>query len=252
MICVNHVSVGERLLPLSFKIEAGEVLHVVGPNGSGKSTLLSAIAGVTDEGMQGELVIDERAVLSLPIVEQAHYRAYLTQQSRPVFNVDVFQFLILSLPKGVLVESSVAQEALNVIVNSLELEDKLHRSVHTLSGGEWQRVRIAGVCLQVFPSLNPYAKLLLLDEPAAPLDIGQQNLLHSLVASLSEKGLAIVIANHDLNVSLKHADKVLLLNKGVAESFGAASDVLTAERLSQTYKARIRRVTIDEGEILVM
>ncbi|MGR5470377.1 ATP-binding cassette domain-containing protein, partial [Vibrio astriarenae] len=106
---------------------------------------------------------------------QAHLRGYLCQQSRPAFNIDVFQYLALSLPSGTnIADSNITQskvrDALNMVVALVQLQDKLHRSIQTLSGGEWQRVRLAGVCLQVWRTINPFSQLLILDEPAAPLD----------------------------------------------------------------------------------
>lgn len=76
-------------------------------------------------------------------------------------------------------------------------------------------MRLAGSCLQIWPSLNPYAKLLILDEPAAPLDIAQEGLLYSLIQQVAAKGITVIMANHDLNRSLRHADKVLLLSQGL-------------------------------------
>ena len=95
MMHVKYIAVGSRLLPLSFECKPGEVVHVVGPNGSGKSTLLGAISGTLTqrESMSGEVVIEGKDLLAIPLSEQAHLRGYLCQQSRPAFNVYVFQFL---------------------------------------------------------------------------------------------------------------------------------------------------------------
>lgn len=172
MIHVNSLSVGSRLLPLSFSVDKGEVLHVVGPNGSGKSTLLTAIAGLLD--FEGDAAIFDLDVKSSSIESLASYRGFLSQSDRPAFNLEVSQYLSLSLPSSVQRLDDAVEQAVKELVDVLELEDKLHRSIHQLSGGEWQRVRLCAICLQIWPSLNPYAKLLILDEPAAPLDIGQK------------------------------------------------------------------------------
>lgn len=250
---VKHMSVGSRLLPLSFECKAGEIVHVVGPNGSGKSTLLAAISGTLShrEGMSGEVYVGNKNLLTLPLSEQAHVRGYLCQQSRPAFNVDVFQYLALSLPSGAEIANIKVRDAVNMVVELVQLQDKLHRSIQTLSGGEWQRVRLAGVCLQVWRTINPFSQFLILDEPAAPLDIAQEGLLYQLINAMAAQGIGVLVANHDLNRTLKHADKVLLLNNGVLHSSGNADTVLTEEALGEVFNTQVKKVIVDEQPYLI-
>lgn len=250
---VKHMSVGSRLLPLSFECKAGEIVHVVGPNGSGKSTLLAAISGTLShrEGMSGEVYVGDKNLLTLPLSEQAHVRGYLCQQSRPAFNVDVFQYLALSLPSGAEIADIKVRDAVNMVVELVQLQDKLHRSIQTLSGGEWQRVRLAGVCLQVWRTINPFSQFLILDEPAAPLDIAQEGLLYQLINAMAAQGIGVLVANHDLNRTLKHADKVLLLNNGVLHSSGSADTVLTEEALGEVFNTQVKKVIVDEKPYLI-
>ncbi len=250
---VKHMSVGSRLLPLSFECKAGEIVHVVGPNGSGKSTLLAAISGTLShrDGMSGEVYVGKKNLLTLPLSEQAHVRGYLCQQSRPAFNVDVFQYLALSLPSGAEIADIKVRDAVNMVVELVQLQDKLHRSIQTLSGGEWQRVRLAGVCLQVWRTINPFSQFLILDEPAAPLDIAQEGLLYQLINAMAAQGIGVLVANHDLNRTLKHADKVLLLNNGVLHSSGNADTVLTEEALGEVFNTQVKKVIVDEQPYLI-
>ncbi|EGR0147918.1 vitamin B12 ABC transporter ATP-binding protein BtuD [Vibrio sp. Vb2110] len=253
MMHVKHMSVGSRLLPLSFECKAGEIVHIVGPNGSGKSTLLAAISGTLShrEGMSGEVYVGNKNLLTLPLSEQAHVRGYLCQQSRPAFNVDVFQYLALSLPSGAEIADIKVRDAVNMVVELVQLQDKLHRSIQTLSGGEWQRVRLAGVCLQVWRTINPFSQFLILDEPAAPLDIAQEGLLYQLINAMAAQGIGVLVANHDLNRTLKHADKVLLLNNGVLHSSGNADTVLTEEALGEVFNTQVKKVIVDEQPYLI-
>ncbi|MEH0721769.1 vitamin B12 ABC transporter ATP-binding protein BtuD [Vibrio alginolyticus] len=253
MMYVKHMSVGSRLLPLSFECKAGEIVHIVGPNGSGKSTLLAAISGTLShrDGMSGEVYVGNKNLLTLPLSEQAHVRGYLCQQSRPAFNVDVFQYLALSLPSGAEIADIKVRDAVNMVVELVQLQDKLHRSIQTLSGGEWQRVRLAGVCLQVWRTINPFSQFLILDEPAAPLDIAQEGLLYQLINAMAAQGIGVLVANHDLNRTLKHADKVLLLNNGVLHSSGSADTVLTEEALGEVFNTQVKKVIVDEQPYLI-
>ena len=139
----------------------------------------------------------------------------------------------------------------NMVVELVQLQDKLHRSIQTLSGGEWQRVRLAGVCLQVWRTINPFSQFLILDEPAAPLDIAQEGLLYQLINAMAAQGIGVLVANHDLNRTLKHADKVLLLNNGVLHSSGSADTVLTEEALGEVFNTQVKKVIVDEQPYLI-
>ncbi|WP_172564355.1 vitamin B12 ABC transporter ATP-binding protein BtuD [Vibrio navarrensis] len=250
---VNHIGVGHRLLPLSFQCQAGEKVYLVGPNGSGKSTLLSALSGVLSrrDGGQGEVQLDTVSLLTLPLTEQARFRAYLSQQAKPAFHIDVYQMLALSLPAGCKPSDSHVKQAVAQLSALLQLEDKLHRRVQTLSGGEWQRVRLAAVCLQVWRELNPFSQLLLLDEPAAPLDVAQEKWLYQLIDVIAAQGITVVVANHDLNRVCQHADKVLLLNQGVMEAYGTPEQVMTVEHLQKVFRTSVKKVMVDDNPYLI-
>ncbi|OIQ26282.1 vitamin B12 ABC transporter ATP-binding protein BtuD [uncultured Vibrio sp.] len=249
MIQINSIKVESRVLPLSFECKAGEILHVVGPNGSGKSTLLSAIAGVLP--FTGSVSIGSLDVRSASLDTLAQYRAYLSQSARPAFNLAVFQYLALSVPKCCQLDDENVQKALETLTGLVDIEDKLHRSIHHLSGGEWQRVRLAAICLQVWPSLNPHAKLLILDEPGAPLDIGQQALLYQLIDEVAHQGLCVIMANHDLNRALKHADSAVLLNNGIMQKVGKVEEVLDPTLLSDVFQTTVKKVEIDQQSYLL-
>ena len=134
MIQIKSLSVGSRLLPLSFNLKPGQVTHVIGPNGSGKSTLLEAISGI-GEGYAGEVMWADRTLSSFSLQDLSLQRAYLSQNARPAFNLEVFQFLALSLPSSVNLNSAIVSEVLTEVSEMLEISDKLHRSIQTLSGG---------------------------------------------------------------------------------------------------------------------
>ncbi|ENM5738949.1 vitamin B12 ABC transporter ATP-binding protein BtuD [Vibrio mimicus] len=243
MIRVNSLQVDSRLLPLSLSANAGEVWHVIGPNGSGKSTFLAALAGLTT--FSGSIQIDELEVGEASLSELALHRAYLAQNDKPSFQLQVFQYLALSIPASIAIDSPEVASEIDEISRLLNIDDKLHRSIHQLSGGEWQRVRLAGSCLQVSPALNPSARLLIWDEPAAPLDIAQESLLYRLIERMAGQGLTIIMANHDLNRTLRHADKVLMLKNGVLYRAGCAEEVLNQEALQDVFGTSIRRVELE-------
>ncbi len=103
---------------------------------------------------------------------------------------------------------------LSDIAARLGLDNKLGRPVNQLSGGEWQRVRLAAVILQIDPLSNSAGQLLLLDEPMNSLDVAQQAALDRLLHELSAAGIAVVMSSHDLNHTLRHAGQSWLLCQG--------------------------------------
>ncbi|ELR63822.1 Vitamin B12 ABC transporter, ATPase component BtuD [Photobacterium marinum] len=246
---VKNLAMPPRLLPVSFSIDAGEIVHLIGPNGSGKSTALSMLSGLFDG--DGEINLLGKPIADYDLQMLARMRCYLAQQDRPAFSVGVYHYLSLALSALTEAVPEKIQEALDEVCQALNIADKLTRNIQQLSGGEWQRVRLAAACLQVWPTLNPEAKLLLLDEPAAALDIGQEAAMYKLIRMMAGKGIAVVMANHDLNRSLREADKVMLLKNGSCVAKGAPDDVMTVERLEQTFVTRVQRVEHDGKSCLI-
>jgi vitamin B12 transport system ATP-binding protein len=245
----KNLAMPPRLLPVSFTIDAGEIVHFIGPNGSGKSTAISMLSGLF-EG-QGEITFMDQPLSDYDLPSLARMRCYLSQQDRPAFSVAVYHYLALSLSALNNPQADHVQQALDEICQALNITDKLNRNIQTLSGGEWQRVRLAAACLQVWPAINPEATLLILDEPAAALDIGQEAAMYKLVRRMAEQGIAVVMANHDLNRTLREADKVLLLNNGSCVVKGRPSDVMTVEQLESTFATQVQRIEHEGRSCLI-
>ena len=140
---------------------------------------------------------------------------------------------------------------LNEVAAALGLDDKLTRQANQLSGGEWQRVRLAAVILQIHPAGNPHGRMLLLDEPMSGLDVAQQAALDTLLSALCRKGIAIVMSSHDLNHTLRHAHRVWLLARGKLIASGTCDNVLTAANLASAYHMSFRRLDIEGHKMLI-
>ncbi|MFQ1678698.1 vitamin B12 ABC transporter ATP-binding protein BtuD [Pantoea dispersa] len=224
----------------------GERVHVVGPNGAGKSTLLTALAGLLDA--EGQLTLAGQPLRSWSGAALAQQRAWLPQQQPAPAALPVWHYLRLHSPPG----GDNAQATLTDLQQQLGLQDKLTRPLAQLSGGEWQRVRLAAVVLQIHPAINPRGALLILDEPLTALDIAQQRAVDKLLLQLSEAGIAIIASGHDLNHSLRHADRVWLMHQGRVVSQGRAREVLTAERLAPLYQAEFVQLETPQGPLLYL
>ncbi|WP_330959437.1 vitamin B12 ABC transporter ATP-binding protein BtuD [Photobacterium sp. 53610] len=241
---VDNIAFDTRLLPLSFSVRRGEIVHFIGPNGSGKSTAIQCLSGLFHGS--GQVMLAGEALSSMDLHDMARYRSYLPQQDKPGFAVGVYQYLRLAVSAIPDAEAERVHQAILEICRRLSIEDKLSRHIQQLSGGEWQRVRLAAACLQIWPELHSEGRLLLLDEPATALDIGQEAALYRLLAELSEQGIAVVMANHDLNRALRHADSVIILKQGSCVGKGTPEQVMTVECLEQTFETTVEQVHLHD------
>ena len=232
-----------RLEPVTCDINSGEILHLVGPNGAGKSTLLARMAGLTTG--PGQITLLEHALVDWSPASLAHRRSYLVQQQVPPFAMPVWHYLMLHL------HDKQHTALLEEVAAALGLEDKLSRHASQLSGGEWQRVRLAAVILQIHPAGNPHGRMLLLDEPMSGLDVAQQAALDRLLHELSAAGIAVVMSSHDLNHTLRHAGQSWLLCQGEAIACGETAEVLNEENLTAAYAIPFQRVEV-AGHIMLI
>lgn len=243
LMLLEDVAESHRLGPLSGEIRAGEILHLVGPNGAGKSTLLARMAGLTTG--PGRIYFSGSVLESWSATKLALHRAYLAQQQNPPFAMPVWHFLSLHQP------DKTRTDLLSKMAESLGLADKLERPANQLSGGEWQRVRLAAVVLQIDPESNPHGQLLLLDEPMNSLDVAQQNALDRILSHLCQQGIAVVMSSHDLNHTLHHAHRAWLLKQGKLLAGGPREDVLTPPNLALAYGLNFRRLDIEGHRMLI-
>ncbi len=134
---LQDVEAAGRLAPFSAAFRAGEIVHLVGPNGAGKSTLLTRMAGLSDG--PGTVHFNGRLLDEWPARELARRRGYLSQHQTPPFAMPVWHYLALHM------QQQGDSARLSDIAARLGLDNKLGRPVNQLSGGEWQRVRLAAV-----------------------------------------------------------------------------------------------------------
>lgn len=242
------VELGGR--PVVDRVEAvvapGEWLALIGPNGAGKTTLLRAIARLVP--FAGSIVVDGRSTSEMQRAVLSRLLAVVPQDpfTPPWMTVSEYVLLGRTPHLGPLAKEGLRdREAAARALERLDLLEFRERRLGTLSGGEKQRAVVARALAQE-------ARIVLLDEPTAALDIGhQQQALELLDALRGESGLTLVAAMHDLTLAAQYADRMLLLDRGRVVADGIPRDVLTEAAIARHYGASIDVVPVD-GRVAVI
>ncbi len=228
-----HVRRGGKdvLAGIDLQLSPGEVLGVLGPNGAGKSSLLGALSG--ELGVrEGRVLLDERELAQWEGAQRAQRLAVLPQASSLDFAFRVEEVVGL----GRLPHQSGRVRDEEIVAAALEAADVAHlcgRSYLALSGGERQRVHLARVLAQLWPGQAGHS--LLLDEPTSALDPLHQHVTLQAIRAFADRGVAVMVILHDLNLAARYCDRVLLLEGGRPHSVGTPAAVLRAEPLKAVF-----------------
>jgi iron complex transport system ATP-binding protein len=232
----------EALIDTDLALEPGELLAVVGPNGCGKTTLVRALLGLLPL-QRGAVTLDGRMIAEWSPPELAHVVALLPQREETPFSWRVEEMVGFGryARRGPL--SPLTSEDHAAVQRALERCDAgelTGRRVETLSGGEWQRVRIARALAQ-----EP--RILMLDEPTAQLDLGHEMELFELVRGLVAEGLGALVVTHHLSLAARYASRMLLLEQGRAVAAGPPAEVIRAELLSRVFRWPVSILPLPDG-----
>ncbi len=235
---------------LDFCLEPGRFDVLVGPNGAGKSTLLRALAGLHIP-RQGQVLLEQQELQQLPLAKRARVIGFLPQEINPVFAYSVEQTVAL----GARVaghghwfdrqRSPATQSAIRQALELVDATDLQHRSLAQLSGGERRRVLIASVLAQ-----KP--QYLLLDEPAAMLDLHHQASLFRLLAKLADTGMGVACVTHDWNLGAAFANRITVLHHGRILASGPPADILQESLLQQVFGSACRLLPVTHGPGVVL
>jgi len=240
MIMLKDIAVkmgSKTLLQIpELSIPGGKVTVVIGPNGAGKSTFLKLLAGLISD-YRGEVLLFGLRLSEWTPKKLARSRAMLSQHYSLPFPMPVRD--LVTLGRYPHTPTTKETEIIDEVMTELEITSLQHRNVHTLSGGEQQRMHMARVLLQLHDEEGPRSKLLLLDEPVSSLDLMHQQTLLKIARRCAEKGYTVVIVLHDVNLAIQYADHFLVLKKG---QLVTSTSILCPKLLSEVFEIPMHRL----------
>jgi iron complex transport system ATP-binding protein len=223
-----------QLRDVSLTVGSGQVCCLLGPNGTGKTTLLRCLLGLlTPEA--GTVLLDGEPIRDLSARALARLVAYVPQSMSTPFPFTTLDIAVMGRTPHLSVTSSPSRADRRLAARALEQVGIGHladRSFTSLSGGERQLALFAR-------ALTQEAELLILDEPTAALDYGNEVRVLHLIRDLGRSGRTIVMSTHQPDHPLRYGDQAVLLDGGRVVADGPPADVVTGDLLSEVYQVRV-------------
>lgn len=220
---------------VTLELGRGEVVALLGPNGSGKTTCFYSIAGlVTPEG--GKVTIDGREVTTLPMYRRAKLGIGYLPQEMSIFRGMTVEDNIMAILEIAEPNKRKRQIRLEELLSEFSIEHIRRASALALSGGERRRAEIAR-CLAAGP------KYVLLDEPFAGVDPIAVGEIRHLVTELKNRGIGVLITDHNVQETLQIVDRAYILHDGKVLMSGTTAEVVADENVRRVYLGNSFRVT---------
>jgi iron complex transport system ATP-binding protein len=219
-------------------INQGECLGFLGPNGAGKSTLLRLLAGLLTP-RKGKVLFQHKPIQSYGAGERARKIAFVAQATQFAFPLTVWEIVEMGRHPHLGRFGRFSAQDREICEKSLDLCDALDfrdRFYDQLSGGEKQRVLLASALAQT-------PEVLMLDEPTLSLDLAHQLSLFEIIKKLHRsEGLTVLVATHELNLTARYLDRVVLMKNGRIEADGDPAKILTPARIHSVLNVHVEKV----------
>lgn len=222
---------------IGLSVRPGEALALLGPNGGGKTTLLKTMLGLV-AAHGGAVMLDDRPLLALSVAERARRIGYVPQAHAGAFAFTVREVVLMgrTAHQGLFASPSTRdREVADARLEELGVIHLAAKPYTQISGGERQLALIARALAQ-----EP--AYVVLDEPTASLDFGNQGKVMRRIGELTARGLGVLFTTHDPNQALRHADRVALLGEGRLLAEGRPGETLTVAALEALYRAPVERI----------
>ena len=212
---------------ISLNVKSGEIVGLLGPNGAGKTTSFYMIVGLIAAD-HGQIKIEQKDLTKMPIHKRSKLGISYLPQEPSIFrklNVSENILSIIELNEKSKIKQ---QEKLNLLLKELNIEHIRQNTAISLSGGERRRVEIAR-CL----ATNP--KFILLDEPFAGIDPIAVLDIQRIISQLSQKGIGILITDHNVRETLGICNKAYIVNQGKIFASGSPNELIENENVKEIY-----------------
>jgi len=214
---------------VSVTIEKGKIVGILGPNGAGKSSFMKALLGLV--AVEGQVFLAGKVGK-----ETAGNIAYVEQRSQidPHFPITVRECVSLGLYKEIGLFRRLKKSdwtKVDTVLEQVGLPSYAKKPIHTLSGGQFQRMLVARCLVQD-------REIIFLDEPFVGIDAVSERIIMDILKNLRNQGRTILVVHHDLSKVKRYFDSIMILNKKLLAS-GPVQHVFTAENLSKAYEDKI-------------
>ncbi len=241
-ICFAYSPSSKQVLDgVSLTLEEGEVLSILGPNGAGKSTLLNCLASLL-QPQKGSITLCGKKISSLNFRAIAKLIGYVPQNHVPAFPYTVLNYVAMGRAHRIGLLSRPHEDDLQAsldVLHTLGIEHLAYKPYTEISGGERQQATIARVLVQ-----DP--KAILFDEPTAHLDYGNQIRILRLIRDMTKRGYAVIITTHNPDHALLLGGKAAIIDKNGRLESGAATDIITEEKLKKVYDTELFLLDIEK------
>ena len=232
---------------ITMNVEPGEFIGVIGPNGSGKSTLLKLLGGVLKPG-SGQLLFKGKNYLDYKRKQLARSITWIPQEHPMVFPFKVSEVVLMGRHPYLSAFTFEGDEDIEIARSAMERTQTIQfsqRNFNEISGGEKQRVVIAGAITQ-----EP--ELMILDEPTSALDIKYQIQILNILKQLNEsEKMTVILAMHDLHLASKFCSRLVLLEEGKIFQDGETEGVLRKEHIEKVYGVKVHLIRDQDGNIMI-
>ena len=232
---------------ISMDVNPGEFVGVIGPNGSGKSTFLKILGGVLTTN-SGKLFFKGKDFLDYNRKQLARSITWIPQEHPMVFPFKVSEVVLMGRHPYLSAFTFEGDEDIEIARSAMEQTQTLQfaqRRFNEISGGEKQRVVIAGAIAQ-----EP--ELMILDEPTSALDIKYQIQILNILRELNQKkNMTVILAMHDLHLASKFCNRLILLEEGKVFQDGKPEEVLQKEHLEKVYGIKVHLIRDHDGDIII-
>lgn len=212
---------------VSLQVETGGVVGLLGPNGAGKTTSFYSIAGFIRPN-EGSILLDGEVITNLPIHKRALKGiSYLAQEPSVFKKLTVEENVRIILEPLGLTKNEITNRT-DELMADLKIEYLRNNKGHALSGGERRRV-------EIMRALATRPRFILLDEPFAGIDPLAVTELQKIIRNLKDKGLGVLISDHNVRETLQVCDFAYIMNAGQILTNGVASDIVESEVARKIY-----------------